>query len=84
VGDVRGAGLFAGVELVSDPEARTPDRAAARALVEGLRERGILTGTDGPDGNVVKIKPPMVVDESDADRAVDEVDALLAAGLSTP
>jgi len=68
VGDVRGMGLFQGVEVVSDPDARTPWGAGASYLVNRLAERGILTGTDGPDHNVVKLRGPMVVEAADVDR----------------
>ena len=54
--------------MVSDPRARTPWAAGASYLVTRLAERGILTGTDGPDHNVVKLRGPMVVGEADADR----------------
>jgi 4-aminobutyrate aminotransferase-like enzyme/Ser/Thr protein kinase RdoA (MazF antagonist) len=56
---VRGAGLFVGVEVA--------DKATAQAIVEGMRERGVLVGTTGPSGNVVKIRPPMVFEERHAD-----------------
>ncbi|HSG46530.1 MAG TPA: aminotransferase class III-fold pyridoxal phosphate-dependent enzyme [Longimicrobiales bacterium] len=68
LGEVRGMGLFQGVEVVSDPEARTPWAAGASYLVNRLAERGILTGTDGPDHNVVKLRGPMVVEAADVDR----------------
>ena len=78
IGDVRGSGLFIGIDLVSDRSTREPDPAAASRLVEALRERRILTGTDGPHENVVKIKGPMVVGEADADFVVEMVDGILA------
>ncbi|MFG0316578.1 MAG: aminotransferase class III-fold pyridoxal phosphate-dependent enzyme [Planctomycetota bacterium JB042] len=78
VGDVRGAGLFLGVELVLDREARTPAPAHAARVCERLRDRGILLSTDGPDANVLKVKPPLVVSEADADRLVETLDAVLA------
>jgi 4-aminobutyrate aminotransferase-like enzyme len=59
VGDVRGSGLFLGVELVKDRDTREPATAEASAVVNRLRERGILLGTDGPFANVLKIRPPM-------------------------
>jgi 4-aminobutyrate aminotransferase-like enzyme/Ser/Thr protein kinase RdoA (MazF antagonist)/murein DD-endopeptidase MepM/ murein hydrolase activator NlpD len=77
VGDVRGAGLFLGVELVRDRSARTPAGALASAVVEGLKRRGILISCDGPDHNVLKIKPPMVLDEADCDAVVAALDAAL-------
>ena len=60
VGDVRGEGLFAGVELVTDREARTPAGAAAARVVEEVKARGVLLSSDGPEHNVLKVKPPLV------------------------
>ena len=59
VGDVRGSGLFWGVELVRDRETLEPAGAEASFVANRMRERGILLGTDGPYHNVVKIRPPM-------------------------
>ncbi|MCP4200608.1 MAG: aminotransferase class III-fold pyridoxal phosphate-dependent enzyme [bacterium] len=76
VGDVRGVGLFIGIELVLDHETLEPAPEETSVLVNQLRQRGILTGVDGPFHNVVKIKGPMVIDHDDADlfvRAVDDV-----------
>jgi 4-aminobutyrate aminotransferase-like enzyme len=78
IGDVRGMGLFVGFELVDDRAARTPDAALATELVNRAAERGVLLSTDGPDHNVIKIKPPMVFSDADADRLVETVDAVLA------
>ena len=77
IGDVRGAGLFVGFELVGDRVARTPDAALAAELVNRAAERGVLLSTDGPDHNVIKIKPPLVFSGSDAERLVETVDAVL-------
>lgn len=62
--DVRGSGFFLGVELVRDD---TPAREEAARIVNQLRERGILLGTDGPHHNVLKIRPPMPFSAADAD-----------------
>ncbi|HEX2626523.1 MAG TPA: aminotransferase class III-fold pyridoxal phosphate-dependent enzyme [Candidatus Limnocylindrales bacterium] len=78
IGDVRGAGMFVGFELVSDRDARTPDAALATELVNRAAERGVLLSTDGPDHNVIKIKPPMVFSAADAERLVETVDEVLA------
>jgi 4-aminobutyrate aminotransferase-like enzyme len=78
IGDVRGAGLFLGVELVRDRDTREPDPATASALVEALLRRGILISSDGPDRNVLKIKPPMVLTGSDCDAVVAALDEALA------
>lgn len=67
VGDVRGSGLFLGVELVRNRETLEPADAEASFVVNRMRERGVLAGTDGPYHNVVKIRPPMPFDFSDAD-----------------
>lgn len=79
IGDVRGAGLYIGVEVVSDAEAKTPDRAGARALVNALRERRVLISVCGHDGNVLKIRPPLVFSMSDVDWFCTEFEAVLAA-----
>jgi 4-aminobutyrate aminotransferase-like enzyme len=81
VGDVRGSGLFLGVELVRDRETLEPAAAEAAYIANRMREHGILLGTDGPYHNVVKIRPPMPFDEGNADflveamgKALDELD----------
>jgi 4-aminobutyrate aminotransferase-like enzyme len=77
IGDVRGMGLFVGFELVADRQERTPDAAIATELVNRAAERGVLLSTDGPDHNVIKIKPPLVFSDADADRLVETVDLVL-------
>jgi len=78
VGDVRGRGLFLGVELVLDRETQAPAAAQATYVVNRMRERGILISTDGPLHNVLKIKPPLAFTDADADRLVRTLDAVLA------
>jgi 4-aminobutyrate aminotransferase-like enzyme len=78
VGDVRGSGLFLGVELVRDRATLEPADREASYVVNRMRGEGILAGTDGPFHNVVKIRPPMPFDLDDADRLVDVLDSLLA------
>ena len=65
IGDVRGAGLLVGIDLVDDRASRTPATDAAATLVELLRERRILAGTDGPADNVIKLRPPLTVTATD-------------------
>jgi len=67
VGDVRGSGLFLGVELVRDRATLEPAGGEASYVVERMREEGILLGTDGPFHNVVKIRPPMPFSAGDGD-----------------
>jgi len=78
IGDVRGAGLFLGVELVTDRETKAPASDAATAVVEAVMRRGVLLSSDGPHHNVLKIKPPLVLSESDADQVVHLLDEVLA------
>ncbi|MGH7540577.1 MAG: aminotransferase class III-fold pyridoxal phosphate-dependent enzyme, partial [Gemmatimonadota bacterium] len=78
VGDVRGRGLFLGIELVLDRETREPAPAHAAHLVERMRERRVLLSTDGPAHDVIKIKPPLVFSEADADELLEKLDATLA------
>ncbi|MEE2669945.1 MAG: aminotransferase class III-fold pyridoxal phosphate-dependent enzyme [Gemmatimonadota bacterium] len=68
LGDVRGRGLFLGVEVVSDVECREPAADVASYIVERMKRCGILLSTDGPAHNVIKIKPPMTFTEEDANR----------------
>jgi 4-aminobutyrate aminotransferase-like enzyme/Ser/Thr protein kinase RdoA (MazF antagonist) len=77
VGDVRGSGLFIGVELVTDRGTLEPATAAAADAVNRMRERGILLGTDGPFDNVLKIRPPMPFTLEDANHFARELDGVL-------
>jgi len=74
VGDVRGSGLFLGVELVRDRTTLEPAGSEASYVANRLREMGILLGTDGPYHNVVKIRPPMPFSAEDADLLVGALD----------
>jgi 4-aminobutyrate aminotransferase-like enzyme len=78
IGDVRGSGLFLGIELVRDRGTLEPAAAEAAYVVERLRELGVLAGTDGPFHNVIKIRPPLCIGEADADLFVTTLDAVLA------
>ncbi|MDP6755565.1 MAG: aminotransferase class III-fold pyridoxal phosphate-dependent enzyme, partial [Candidatus Marinimicrobia bacterium] len=66
IGEVRGRGLFIGVELVNGPDL-TPAADEAHNIVNRMKDKGILLSTDGPDHNVIKIKPPMVFNKENAD-----------------
>ena len=76
IGQVRGAGLYLGVEVLDD--AGLPDRATARWIVNAMRERRVLISVCGRDGNVLKIRPPMVFSMSDVDRFIAELGEVLA------
>jgi len=75
IGDVRGEGLFLGFELVKTGLA--PATAPAKYLKNRMRELGFLMSTDGPDENVLKIKPPMCFERRNADQLVDYLDRVL-------
>lgn len=77
IGDVRGRGLFIGAEFVADREQRTPDAARARAVVEAMKARHVLLSTDGPDDNVLKIKPPVVFSRANAEEFLGKLDEVL-------
>ena len=77
VGDVRGSGLFLGVELVRDRETLEPAKEEAEFIVNRMRDAGILLGTDGPFENVIKIRPPMPFEESNADFLVANMERIL-------
>jgi 4-aminobutyrate aminotransferase-like enzyme len=77
IGDVRGAGLFIGIELVSDQESLKPATNEAARIIELMKDRGILLSTDGPFDNVIKIKPPIIINENDAARVVNTLDDVL-------
>jgi 4-aminobutyrate aminotransferase-like enzyme/Ser/Thr protein kinase RdoA (MazF antagonist) len=82
VGDVRGSGLFLGVELVRDRATLEPAAEEAAYVVNRLREHRILLGTDGPLHNVVKIRPPMPFDEANADFLVATFERILTEELA--
>ena len=78
VGDVRGKGLMAAIELVR-PGTDAPDGAAAAKLMEETRTRGLLVGKGGKYGNVIRIAPPLTLTEAEADEGLD----ILADSLRT-
>jgi 4-aminobutyrate aminotransferase-like enzyme/Ser/Thr protein kinase RdoA (MazF antagonist) len=77
IADVRGRGLLIGVELVRDRASREPDPALAARVLDGARDRGVLIGSTGPHGNVLKVRPPLVVGSDDAERIVRAIDDAL-------
>ena len=78
VGDVRGLGLFLGVELVRDHETLEPADTEASQVIDEMKARGFLLSTDGPLHNVLKIKPPMVLTEQDVDETLVALDEVLS------
>ncbi len=84
IGDVRGSGLFLGLDLVLDRETRAPAPLQAGYVVNRLRECGILTGTDGPHHNVIKLRPPLIISETDADLLTTTLENILAEDSAQP
>ncbi len=84
IGDVRGLGLFLGLDLVLNRETREAAPAQAGYIVNRLRECGILTGTDGPHHNVIKLRPPLIFSEADADLFASTLDSVLAEDAAQP
>ena len=74
IGDVRGSGLFLGVELLRD---RQPATHEAARIVNRMREKGVLIGTDGPHHNVLKIRPPMPFSDANADQLLSALEDVL-------
>ncbi len=78
IGDVRGSGLFIGVELVLNHEILTPATEQASYVANRMKDLGILISTDGPFDNVLKIKPPLVFSRANAEFFVKTLDGVLA------
>jgi 4-aminobutyrate aminotransferase-like enzyme len=74
IAGVRGMGMFFGIELAADGDP-APD--AAKAVVEGMRENGILMGRIGRQQHILKLRPPMPFSRANADQAVDLLDKVL-------
>ena len=77
IGDVRGKGLFYGLELVRDRDTLEPAREEAMRVREFLRENGVLLSVTGPLDNVIKIRPPMVFSKTNADLLLEKLDHAL-------
>jgi 4-aminobutyrate aminotransferase-like enzyme len=78
IGDVRGLGLFVGIELVRDHETLEPADTEASYIANRMKECGVLLSTDGPYHNVLKLKPPLVFNRENADLLVVTLDKILA------
>jgi 4-aminobutyrate aminotransferase-like enzyme len=78
IGDVRGSGLFIGVELVKDRLTKEPATEAIKLIVEKMKDKGFLMGVDGPYNNVFKIKPPIIFSMENAKDLLTNLDTVLA------
>ena len=77
IGDVRGIGLMLGLELVTDRSTKEPATAAAGAVMEIAKRKGVLLGRGGLAGNVLRIKPPLCVTNADVDVALSVIESAL-------
>jgi 4-aminobutyrate aminotransferase-like enzyme/Ser/Thr protein kinase RdoA (MazF antagonist) len=84
IGDARGSGLFLGLDLVLSRDSREPAPQQASYVVNRLREEGILLGTDGPHHNVIKLRPPLIFSESDAELFCSTLEAILREDPAQP
>jgi 4-aminobutyrate aminotransferase-like enzyme/Ser/Thr protein kinase RdoA (MazF antagonist) len=80
IGDVRGAGFFLGVELVRDRGTLEPATEATARIVNHMRAKGVLIGSEGASHNVLKIRPPLPFSREDADLLLHALDEALGAG----
>ncbi|MAN56129.1 MAG: aspartate aminotransferase family protein [Paracoccus sp. (in: a-proteobacteria)] len=81
IGDVRGAGLFLAVECVTRRETNAPDAALAGFVVNHLRQNGVLISATGPGANILKIRPPLVLQQPEAEILLDAVETAFAAAV---
>ena len=77
IGDVRGTGLFFGIELISDQNTLTPATSQAYHLINEMKSLGFLLSTDGPYNQVIKFKPPMCFSKKNALSMIQAFDNLL-------
>ena len=77
IGDVRGAGLFIGIEF-SLPGTTDPDPATTGHVINELKERGVLISAAGAYGNVLKVRPPLCFSRDNADLFLETLDAVLS------
>lgn len=78
IGDVRGCGLFIGLDLVKDRASKEPATEASDYVKNRLREHRILMGTEGPADNILKIRPPITIEENDIDMILQVMDQVLS------
>tara|TARA_A100001015_G_scaffold316022_1_gene429286 strand:- start:3431 stop:4717 length:1287 start_codon:yes stop_codon:yes gene_type:complete len=77
IGDVRGSGMFLGVELIKNKKTLDPEENKTHYVINQMKKKGILLSADGPDLNVIKIKPPLVFNENNATFLVETMDLIL-------
>lgn len=81
IGDVRGKGLVQGLEIVKSATDNTPAPELTRKIVLAAAERGLILGKVGLYGNVIRLAPPLVIQQEEIDLAIDILDAAIAKAL---
>jgi len=84
IGDVRGFGLFIGVELVLNRTTLEPATKETAYIIERIKEQGILISSDGPFNNVLKIKPPMAFTQENVDFFIQTFETVLSEDFVNP
>jgi len=79
LGDVRGSGLVIGLEITEGDEAKTPAKAKMKKIIFAAAERGMLLGSVGLAGNVIRIAPPLIISREEIDLAVEILDQAMHA-----
>ena len=79
IGDVRGVGLAIGIEIVRDRSTKEPDPEATNAIKDGMRVRGVLVGTTGAAGNILKVRPPLAFTSAEVPVFLDALEGALSA-----
>ena len=77
IGDVRGAGLFFGAEMVLDRDSKTPAPEYTKRVANGMRQRGVLMNFLGRNRNVLKMRPPLVFSRANVDQVIETLDTVL-------
>ena len=78
IGDVRGRGLFIGIELIKDKDYMIPAAHEAEVVINEMKKKGILISCDGSDHNVLKIKPPLVFNKKNANYFLESFEAVIS------
>jgi 4-aminobutyrate aminotransferase-like enzyme len=77
IGNIRGRGLFLGIDVVTDPTTNAIDADTARLIPDAMKQAGVLMGTSGPYGNTLKVRPPLVFERQHADVLIEALDLVL-------
>ena len=78
IGDIRGEGLFLGLEIVNSNGFLEPMGKVAKYIVNEMKKRRVLLSTDGPDENIIKIKPPIIFNKQNADFLLENLRLVIA------